>query len=541
MVLGVLLMPTTARAADPVFQATPAPGWTVNNGVVYAITTIGNTTVVGGTFTQVRNPATGQVVTRNRIAAFDRLSGALLPTFAGGANNGIRALENDGTRVFAAGDFTTIGGVARTRVAALDGSTGATIGAFNANANATVRALEYDSGTLYLGGVFSRMNGAARPKLAAVDAANGALRTGFASNADRTVFSLARIPGTSTLAVGGNFTTLGGTTRRFLGSVSTTSGAVTGWTPPQDCSTCFVLGLDARSDLVYGAVAGPGGRASAWGTTTGTRRWSQHGDGDVQAVRLVGDTLYAGGHYAPQFGAAGGAQLQRSNIAAMDAATGQVLPWAPLLGGTSFGVWAIDGDADALWVGGGFTRVQGQAGHERITHFLVQSGGTPSQTLVEADATWRYHDSGPTDLGTAWRDPAYDDAAWPQGAAQLGFGDGDESTTLTPGRITYYFRHRFEVSDPGQVQSLVLDLVRDDGIVVYLNGVEVARDNLPAGTVTATTQAPVAIAGTDESTWQTRTLSPGLLNPGTNVVAVEVHQSSLGSSDVSFAARLNAS
>ena len=538
--LTLLLAPTAARAADPVFRTAPAPGWTATNGVVYAITSVGDTTVIGGTFTQLRNPATGQVVTRNRIAAFDRRSGALLPSFAGGANNAIRALENDGTRVFAGGDFTTIGGVSRARIAALDGSTGATVGSFNASANATVRALAYGSGELYLGGLFTRVNGIDRPKVAAVNATSGAVRTGFASNADRTVFSLALVPGTDTLAVGGNFFTLGGSERRFLGSVSTTSGAVTGWRPPPDCSTCFLLGLDARSDLVYGAVAGPGGRASAWSTTTGTRRWSQHGDGDVQVVRIVGDTLYAGGHYAPQFGSAGGARLQRSGIAALDATTGQVLPWAPLITG-SYGVWAIAGDRDALWLGGGYTRVGGQPGRERLTRFLVQSGGQPTQTLVAPDAAWRYHDSGATDLGTSWRALGYDDSAWPQGAAQLGFGDGDESTVLTPGRMTYYFRRSFDVADPAQVQSLVLDLVRDDGVVVYLNGVEVTRDNLPAGTITAATPASTAVAGAAENTWVSRSVGPGLLRTGTNVIAVEVHQSSVGSSDVSFAARLTAS
>jgi len=539
--LCVLLVPSPARAADPIFRTTPAAGWTAANGVVYAITSIGDTTVIGGTFTALRNPATGQTVTRNRIAAFDRTSGALLTSFSGGANDTIRALENDGTRVFAAGDFTTIGGVSRARVAALDGGTGATLTGFNAPVNSTVRALAYGGGTLYLGGLFSRVNGLDRPKVAAVDATSGAVRTGFASNADRTVFSLALVPGTSTLAVGGNFQSLGGTGRQFLGSVSTTTGAVTAWRPPADCSTCFVLGLDARSDLVYGAVAGPGGRASAWSTTTATRRWSQHGDGDVQTVRIVGDTLYAGGHYAPQFGAAGGAQLQRSNIAAMDATTGQVLPWAPLLGGTAFGVWAIAGDRDGLWLGGGFTRVNGQAGHERLVRFAVQSGGTPTQTLVAPDAAWRYHDSGATDLGTTWRALDYDDSAWSQGPAQLGFGDGDESTTLASGRLTYYFRRSFTVADPAQLQSLVLEFVRDDGIVVYLNGVEVTRDNMPTGTISAGTPAPTAIAGLDENTWLSRSMGPGLLRSGTNVIAVEVHQSSLGSSDVSFAARLTAS
>jgi hypothetical protein len=72
--------------------------------------------------------------------------------------------------------------------------------------------------------------------------------------------------------------------------------------------------------------------------------------------------------------------------------------------------------------------------------------------------------------------------------------------------------------------------------VVYLNGVEVTRDNLPGGTLTAATPASTVVAGADESAYQRFALGPAALRDGTNVLAVEVHQSSVGSSDVSMSA-----
>src|SRR5688500_14326876 len=80
--------------------------------------------------------------------------------------------------------------------------------------------------------------------------------------------------------------------------------------------------------------------------------------------------------------------------------------------------------------------------------------------------------------GSAWRSVGYDDGAWKSGRAQLGYGDGDEATVVGYGPssssryMTTYFRASFTVADPSQVEELVLELLRDDGAVVYLNGTE---------------------------------------------------------------------
>jgi hypothetical protein len=167
------------------------------------------------------------------------------------------------------------------------------------------------------------------------------------------------------------------------------------------------------------------------------------------------------------------------------------------------------------------------------------------QTLIAAGSFWKYNDSG-SNLGTAWRGSAYNDATWPTGAAQLGYGDGDEATILSYGsnpnnrRITYYFRRSVSVANPASIAALVVRFVRDDGCVIYLNGVEVVRSNMPSGTVTYTTRATAAIGGADESAWQQANIDPSRLVAGTNIIAVEVHQQSPTSSDVSFDLELTA-
>lgn len=161
-----------------------------------------------------------------------------------------------------------------------------------------------------------------------------------------------------------------------------------------------------------------------------------------------------------------------------------------------------------------------------------------SVALIPAGATWRYLDDG-TNQGTAWRGSAFADAAWPAGPAQLGFGDGDEATLVYGGPtnsrfITTYFRKTFTVANPAAIGGLALSLLRDDGAVVYLNGTEIYRSNMPTGAITSATLATANVGGAEESQWFTAAVSPALLAPGDNVIAVEVHQSVATSSDLSF-------
>ena len=182
----------------------------------------------------------------------------------------------------------------------------------------------------------------------------------------------------------------------------------------------------------------------------------------------------------------------------------------------------------------------GPSGNSNVAN--ATTFNSSAATFIPTGATWKYLDNG-SNQGTAWRATAFNDSTWASGAAQLGYGDGDEATVVSFGGsssnkfVTTYFRKSFTVSDASVVTALSLRLLRDDGAVVYLNGTEVYRNNMPIGTISNTT---FASSVTEDSTFFTSSISPALLVSGTNVVAVEIHQSDAGSSDVSFNFELTA-
>jgi len=166
-------------------------------------------------------------------------------------------------------------------------------------------------------------------------------------------------------------------------------------------------------------------------------------------------------------------------------------------------------------------------------------------SLITKETEWKYSDAG-TDLGTVWRTSDFNDATWKTGKAELGYGDGDEATVIGYGSndqskyITTYFRKSFSIVDKQKMSEIILSLKCDDGAIVYLNGAEIVRFNLPAGTVSFGTTATSSIGGTDESRFNTYEISPDIFVNGNNVIAVEVHQNSATSSDISFDLGLSA-
>ncbi len=143
----------------------------------------------------------------------------------------------------------------------------------------------------------------------------------------------------------------------------------------------------------------------------------------------------------------------------------------------------------------------------------------------------------------AWSSPAYNDAGWGSGPAQLGYGDGDEDTVVDDGpdnnrHITTYFRHLFVAPSDPQATALEVRVLRDDGAIAYLNGVEIFRQNLPGGAVDYQTLATSTVVGSDEITFFSQAVDVLTLLPGTNVLSAEIHQRSATNPDISFDAQL---
>ncbi len=170
-------------------------------------------------------------------------------------------------------------------------------------------------------------------------------------------------------------------------------------------------------------------------------------------------------------------------------------------------------------------------------NITVVAGFTSNVTLINTGAVWKYLDNG-SDQGSAWSMLGFNDTGWSNGPAQLGYGDGDERTLVSYGPnsgakyITTYFRRVFTITDPASFSSVNLQLLRDDGAVVYLNGSDIYRNNLPGGAIGYLTTALGSVP--DENAWYSSPVNPGYLVPGNNIIAVEMHQANGTSSDLSF-------
>jgi len=170
--------------------------------------------------------------------------------------------------------------------------------------------------------------------------------------------------------------------------------------------------------------------------------------------------------------------------------------------------------------------------------YLVNDESATSIT-VPRGSVWRYLDNG-SDQGAVWKERLFNDTAWSTGAAELGYGDQDEQTTVSYGsdinykHITTYFRHAFNLTNISRVTALEFRLLRDDGAVVYLNGRPMFRSNMPGGVIDYRTTASTNVGVPQESQFYTFTTGPAALVEGRNVLAVEVHQVSRTSTDISF-------
>jgi hypothetical protein len=186
----------------------------------------------------------------------------------------------------------------------------------------------------------------------------------------------------------------------------------------------------------------------------------------------------------------------------------------------------------------------GAISSEALPYLLTST----NQFLVRTGSTWRWFTDkaglgrsdvipGNTNWSAAnWKHPEFNDGSWGAGPAELGYGEGDEATLIPSAEgtnrfFTAYFRHAFDVQQPGSITTMSLRLKRDDGAIVYLNGNVVTRSSIASGVVTGSTQGTTA--ADDGKTFVIVTVSPALLVSGRNVLAVELHQNIQGD-DASF-------
>ena len=183
---------------------------------------------------------------------------------------------------------------------------------------------------------------------------------------------------------------------------------------------------------------------------------------------------------------------------------------------------------------------------------LLPSRNCPAQTvekiLFGITNNWRYNQTTSYN-GVNWTVPAFNDASLPTGRGVLALEDVNNSfvtsrtnTVLTLGRLTYYFRTHFTFTNNSGGVALTFSNIVDDGAVYYLNGVEISRFSM-TNALTPVVYATLA-TGHEATAFEVFTLSGPVVETnlvdGDNVLAVEVHQTTAGSSDIVFGLALSA-
>lgn len=191
--------------------------------------------------------------------------------------------------------------------------------------------------------------------------------------------------------------------------------------------------------------------------------------------------------------------------------------------------------APAISQGASLQLVDAREDNRRVGNWAASSGSVtnPPASVVPMRANWRYWQNATAPTGD-WKAAAYNDASWPQGGALLYVEGADlpdaKTTALTLGQNVYYFRTQFNFSGSTNGAVMRLSTILDDGAVYYLNGREVFRLGMPEGAVTRETLATRTVGdATLEGPFDFP--ATGLVE-GENVLAVEVHQISTGSSDI---------
>lgn len=367
----------------------PASATTASGGAprVLSILPVGDRIFVGGTFNSVIDTSGVSYPVKN-LAVFSASTGVADLGFRATTNNTVTSLASDGgSTLYVGGTFGSVDGATRGGLAAVDANTGdVKAWAPGITGGGQVDALAYAGGSIYASGNFQGIagsNATSQPFVAKIDAAAPLVDTAWRPTPDDRVRALnVAADGSGRLFIGGDFNSVSATpgTSRLAAVTLAAPGAVsTGFkaAPTNNGSRAPVYDVISDASRVYVGVAGAGGACAALDASTGALLWSDHTNGNLQAVRLSGGLLYCGGHFS---GTASFAGVNRQKLAAVDPATGAVTPFAPNIN-SSQGVWTLASDNGHLYLGGDFSKVAGI----NQPHYAMFSDGAP-QTVAQPPA-----------------------------------------------------------------------------------------------------------------------------------------------------------
>ncbi|MDO5968269.1 LuxR C-terminal-related transcriptional regulator [Flavivirga aquimarina] len=163
------------------------------------------------------------------------------------------------------------------------------------------------------------------------------------------------------------------------------------------------------------------------------------------------------------------------------------------------------------------------------------------QNIISKGDEWSYHDENYLD-NKDWIEQQFLPVSdWKTGKAPLGYSMDDLGTIIGFGKdsvnktLTSYYHKTFFIERASDFYAYNLNIRRDDGAIVYLNGKEVWRTNMPnINKIENTTKAAERVEGSSEHEFHNKVLFPNNFLNGINIIAVEIHQIKGRTSDCVF-------
>jgi PKD repeat protein len=426
------------------------------NGVVWSQVAVGNTVYVAGSFTRARpaGAAAGtQETVRNNLLAYDITTGDLIAGFAPSLNAQalVVTASPDGSRVYVGGDFTSANGQARNRVAAYDTATGALVDSFRPSVNGQVRALAATNDTVYLGGSLSAVGGVSRSRLAAVTAAGGALlpwapvpgvgpttgnRDGN-TNTSNVPMAMIVTGGGNQVVVSGRFDTMNGLKATGIAALDPVSAAYRTFAINQLITNqgvnSAIYSLSTDGTTVYGSgydYKGPGNVEGTFAATADGGTLVEINDcrGDTYSTFPMNGALYVASHthncesiggsieQDPRVEKRGTAYTLTpttvvrwgTNVNWVGKPAGAQLAWNPEISAGSYtgqfqGSWSVTGNGQYLSYGGEFPRVNGGA-QQGLVRFAMPSIAPNRVGPLSGGFTAAVASSAPGTARISWRE-----------------------------------------------------------------------------------------------------------------------------------------
>jgi hypothetical protein len=369
----MLVLGTQPSAYASTVSTVPQRTWGTD-GKVFALARAGQSVFLAGTFAHVVNPASGAEAVANNVAALDATLGTPVPGFSVRTNGAVlaTAVSPDGKTLYLAGSFSLVNGKPRSRLAAVSTTSGA-LTPWAPDAAAAVRAILPLSTKVVVGGDFIQLDGKPVKRIGAVDTVSGALVPGWSAAASCRVQALTASADGSLIYAGGYARYWDGIDQPGLVRLSAATGALDAsfnahYKPnsklcapnrSHDGMNPFEIAVAPYAVLV--AVGGVSNDLDAL-EFDGTLAWRDIADGDFQAVVIIGNDIYAGGHFATNFLDRCGMRPPPVHLVKVNALGGcQDTSWVadmttPNKAGHFYGVWALVTNGSSLYVGGEFRR-----------------------------------------------------------------------------------------------------------------------------------------------------------------------------------------